>query len=528
MKDRLTLLVGVCCLMWLLSVPGAVEAADVLRIGIDASGPVTFDPHFAAATQDRMLMDMVFNGLLRYQPGNVSTIEPDLAESIPKAKLIDGKQYWTFVLRKGVKFHQGPKTEAYELTAEDVLFSLQKAADPSRSAYAAAYTGMTFEKVDDYTIRIVVEKPLSSTLFLPRFTNCAGGSIISKKALEAMGDEGYKQWPVGTGPFLFNAYSAGKKVSLSAHTQYFRGAPLLEGIEIHYLPDIKPRERGLKTGALDVISGLQTVDWMRKVGRWEDTKLDTFGPGGNLTIFFNTTYSPLDDSKVRKAIAYALNRDDFCTLSDNKICEPALSPIPAFLPGGLTEKEVKNLGLDYSFDLDKARQLLREAGYPKGFSLRIVSSKQFDYLKNYEAIKRQIRRIGIDLKIKIVDQAHMHPQDTNPLVIYDAQCPDADVYLTQFFSSDAPVAAGKKTGMNFSHYTKLDTLIGAARMETNDNKQIELWRHAQIKILNDMAAYPSANAKFLYARKISVDYGHELLSSFAGYPQFTEKTRVVK
>ncbi len=71
-------------------------------------------------------------------------------------------------------------------------------------------------------------------------------------------------------------------------------------------------------------------------------------------------------------------------------------------------------------------------------------------------------------------------------------------------------------------------MIGAARMETNDNKQIELWRHAQIKILNDMAAYPAAKAKFLYARKISVDYGHELLSSFAGYPQFTEKTRVVK
>ena len=159
------------------------QTAHVLRLGLAAASPGTFDPHFAAMTQDRVVADMIFNGLVRYKPGHAPLIEPDLAESFPESEIINGKQVWTVKLRKGVMFHRSPVTKPYELTADDVVYSFQKASDPKRSAYAGEYSGMAFKKMDKYTVRIILEKQLSSILFLPKITNYAGGFIVSKKAV---------------------------------------------------------------------------------------------------------------------------------------------------------------------------------------------------------------------------------------------------------------------------------------------------------------------------------------------------------
>jgi peptide/nickel transport system substrate-binding protein len=117
----------------------------VLRYALDAADLGTLDPHYASSTPDRTVVDMIFNALVRYKPGDSSQFEPDLATEIPEPEIVDGKQVWTFTLRQGVMWHPGPQTESYELTADDVIFSLQKSANPDTSAYAAEYTGMTFE-----------------------------------------------------------------------------------------------------------------------------------------------------------------------------------------------------------------------------------------------------------------------------------------------------------------------------------------------------------------------------------------------
>jgi len=175
------------------AVGGAVAQDEgdrpTLRFGVNAADLQTLDPHFASGTQDRTVVDMVFNGLLRYQPGNSAEIEPDLATAIPEPEMVDGQQVWTFELRDDAMCHPGPESEAYPLTAEDVVASLEKSADVDRSAYAGEYEGMTFEAVDDRTVRVTVETPLSPTLFLPKFTNYSGGFIVCAQALEAMGDE---------------------------------------------------------------------------------------------------------------------------------------------------------------------------------------------------------------------------------------------------------------------------------------------------------------------------------------------------
>lgn len=504
----------------------------MLRFGIDAADLGTLDPHFAAARNDRAVVDMIFNGLLRYEPGNYPLIEPDLAVSIPDPEIVAGKQVWTFELRRGVMCHPSPQTEAYELSADDVVYSLQKAANGDRSAYAGEYTDMTVEKVDDYTVRITLEKPLSSFLFLPKVVDYAGGFIVCKKAVEAMGDEAFSTHPVGTGPFKFESHTPGEKVRLVANEQYFRGQPLLEGVEVIYLPEFSDRFERLKSGELDVIFASEESEAIEEIEQEAEIVVDIFGVGQVVTAHFNTSLEPLNDVRVRQAMAYALDRDEFLHVFAEGVATNVYSPVPAqFLPGGLTKEEVEALNLDYGRDLEKAKQLLDEAGYPDGFTLEVVTSEREHYRKNYESMKEQLAQIGIELNINVVDHSTMHDiirEDKNPIVIYVAWRPNADVFLSSFFHSDSTVVTGANPDTNFSHYDQIDSLIEGARNELDPIKQTQLWKQAQIKIMDDMVAYPLHILNFVYAHRTNVEYGHDLVGTTALYPQFTETTRIVQ
>lgn len=506
------------------------EGKQILRFGVHVSGIGNLGPHFAAGSQDRAVADMVFNGLLRYKPGNAPKIEPDLAAVMPEFKMIRGRQVWIIKLRRGVMYHPGPATAAYEMTSEDVVYSLKKSADSRYCAYAGEYAGMDFKAVDRYTVQIILSKPLSAILFLPKITNYAGGFIVSKKAIETMGYEQFKKHPVGTGAFVFKSYRPGGNLLLTANPRYFRGKPLLDGVEIHFLPDIKAREAALKAGDLDVILGSGEKGWPEKFEGEPGIVVDTHGVGEVATIYFNSEMEPLDHIRVRRAIAYALNRQKFLETASKRIVGPVYSPVPwEFLPGGLTSEEVHRIGLDYETDLKKARQLLAEAGYPHGFSLDLVSSEKRLYRTIYESMRDQLARIGIICRIQVVSHSEMHRRirkEPLPIVVYVAWRPNADSYLSRFFHSDSIVMTGAKPDTNFSRYRKIDRLIEAARLEIDPEKQINLWKQAQIRILDDMVAYPIMYSIQCYARRANVDYGHPLVSTMALYPQFTEKTRL--
>ena len=488
------------------------------------------DPHFAAGSQDRALADMLFSGLLRYEPGNAPRIEPDLAARIPEFEMRGGRQVWTVHLRPGVMFHRGPQTPAYELTAADVVYSLRKASDSATCAYAGEYTGMTFEAADRHTVQIIVEKPLSAVLFLPKLTNYAGGFIVSRRAIETAGYDAFKTHPVGTGPFAFAGYTPGEKLVLRAHDAYFRGRPRLDGVEIHFVPDIAVREAALTKGALDVIIGSGQKGWPERMERTPGIVVDAHGVGEVATVYFNAQSPPLDDVRVRRALAYALDREAFMATTSPRFVGGAFSPVPAgFLPGGLTRQEAERLGLSYPRDETRARRLLAEAGYPDGFTLDLVTSEKRLYRTYYDVLRDQLARIGVTCNITVKPHAEMHRlirSDPRPIVVYVAWRPNADVYLTRFFHSDSIVVKGLRPDTNFAGYDRIDNLIEAARLEIDPEKQIHLWVQAQIRILNDMVAYPIMYTNQCYARRVNVDYGHVLKSTMALYPQFTEQTRL--
>lgn len=509
---------------------GAQDDRPVMRFGVNAADLATLDPHFASGTQDRTVVDMIFNGLVRYQPGNSAEMEPDLAVAIPEPELVDGKQVWTFELRDGVMCHPTADSEAYELTADDVVYSLQKSADSERSAFAGDYSGMTFEAVDDKTVTITVDTPLSPTLFLPKVANYAGGFILCSQAVEALGDEAIKTNPVGTGPFRFESYTPQNSVVLVANDDYFRGAPKLGGVEIRYMPDPSSRELGLQSGELDAASGVNEAQWVDRINAEGALQADVFGVAEAVWLNLNLSVEPLSNPQVREAIALALSKEEHAALRGAPVSELIYSVVPAqLMPGGLTQEEAAEAGVDYVQDIERAKELMAEAGYPDGFTLDLVTSEMTDYRSNYEVMQAELAEIGITINLTVVDHATMHEQireDVNPIVIYVAFRPNADVYLTQFFDSDSIVVTGAKPNVNFSHYDAIDDLIEQARAETDPEAQAELWKQANIQILTDMAAIPLYMQNQVYARSPAVDYGHDLISSLALYPQITELTTI--
>jgi peptide/nickel transport system substrate-binding protein len=413
-----------------------------------------------------------------------------------------------------------------------VVYSLQKAADAERSAYAGEYTGMTFEAVDDYTVQVMLETPLSPVLFYPKVANYSGGFIVCQQAVEALGDDKFKTNPVGTGPFMFESYSPQEKIELVANPDYFRGAPLLDGVEYRYMADVASREAGLLAGELDVVNGIPDIQWVEKMAGEEGIDVDVFGVGEVATVHFNMTVPPLDNPDVRKALAYAMDRDEFLALFGEPVAENVYSPVPAkFLAGGLTQEEAGELGLAYDVDREMAQQMLADAGYPDGFALEVITSEMTGYRRIYENMQAQLAEVGVDLTVNVVDHSTMHAQireDVNPIVVYIAWRPNADVYLTRFYHSDSIVVTGAKPDTNFSHYDQIDDLIESARAATDAEEQIQIWKDAQIQLLEDMVTYPLHFQQQVYGRRSGVDYGHDLVSVLALYPGVDETTDITE
>jgi peptide/nickel transport system substrate-binding protein len=512
---------------------GDAHSGGTLRIGQAAADLGTLDPDYVSGTQDRALVDMVYNGLLRYKPGDTTVFEPDLATALPTPTTdASGKQVWQFSLRQGVMCQPSEVAPTYELTSDDVLYSFTKAADKNTSAYSSDYAGMTFASPDPYTFTVTLDKPQSTALFYPRVANYSGGYILCRKAAENLGPDAMKTHPVGTGPFSFKDYFPGEKVDLVANDAYFRGRPQLDAIEYRYMADLSSRELALRGGQLDLIYGQADDNWIDQMSSAPNVKVDVFGVGEVSSIYFNLSKPPFDNLAVRQAVASALNRDEFLALYGKRAARKVFSPVPeAFMAGGLTEQELAGQSLDYPYDPQRASRLLADAGLPNGFEFSVVSSEMPAYRVIYESLQSQLARVGIKMNINVVDHATMHDQirkDVNPLVVYIAFRPTADVYLTQFFHSDSIVVTGRNPNTNFAHYASVDEQIDTARNEPDANKQVALWKQAQVHALQDLATYPIQYTNQVYARTARVDYGHELTSVIQLYPGIDERTTLVK
>ena len=501
---RILLLVAV--LAW----PAAAQT--VLRVGMGSQDAGPLDPHRTASTPDIVLLNWVFNGLVRFAPGtmDVDRIEPDLAERWDRSE--DGLT-WTFHLRPGLRCHG----DHGALTAEDVAYSLRRAADPKRSIFASDYTAFrSIEAVDPATVRIALASPVPG--FLALLVNYHGGAVVCRAAAEAMGD-GFSRHPVGTGPFMFGSYSAGRSVTLLANPAYFRGPPRLGQIVFNYIPSDASRDLAFIAGEIDLSYGRTEQPWIDRMAKVPGVIVDVADPSELGLLIPNVTVPPLNDLRVRQAIAYAVSRPEMVRFKGAAAAKEARSVVPiGYL--GMTD-EVALL----PHDLEKAKTLLREAGYPNGFAIRSIVTNLSNGLSLMQVIQAQLRRAGITLELDVVEHATYHEkirQDLSPIVYYSAaRIPVAGIYLAQFFHSRSIV--GRPAAVtNFSHCTSADAAIDAAAVEPDPARQKQLWHQAQQTLMAEVCAIPLIEVPRVWVRRATLDYGHQWQGSLSNGPQIDE------
>src|SRR5262245_60068625 len=313
--------------------------------------PVYFEPAEAPGLiTPFMLYYALHDALVKPMPGN--TTAPSLAESWSAAA--DGLTY-EFVLRKGVKFHNG---EA--LSAEDVKFSFERYRGVASKSFKERVTAV--EVVDPHRIRFRLKQPWPDFMTFYGTPATGAGWIVPKKYVEQVGDDGFKKAPIGAGPYHFVSFTPGVELVLEAFDAYWRKTPAVKRLVFKAVPDIATRLAMLKRGEADVAYAM--------TGEIGDDLRRTPGLTLRPTPFVSTHWlvfldqwdpgSPWHDRRVRLAANHAVDRpavNQAATLGFSKITG---SIIP-------TSFDFYWQPPVLSYDPVKAKQLLAEAGYPKGF-----------------------------------------------------------------------------------------------------------------------------------------------------------------
>jgi peptide/nickel transport system substrate-binding protein len=492
----------------------APAAAATLNIGMAAADVSQLDPYRATSTQDKPVVSWIFSGLVRFKPGSLSleSLEPDLAESWTRSD--DGK-VWTFKLRPGVKFHGSYG----EVTADDVVFSLNRAADPKNSSFASDYAAFDkVEALDPLTVRITLKQPIPALLGL--VANYHGGNVVSRKAVEALGAD-FRLRPIGTGPFQFAEYRPNESVRLTANPAYFRGAPKLDGIMYRLIPADSARDLAFTSGELDIVYGRQDQRWAERFTKEPDVVVDIVRPAELSLLHLNMTHKPLDDLRVRQALAMAISQDQIVAFKGKMVTEPGVSIIPK---GYLGTDEHAALP---KYDPAKAKAMLAEAGYPNGITITAIQTSLPTMLTAMQIVQAQMKKAGIELKLDVVDHQTFHAQirkDLSDVVYYAAaRFPVADTYLTQFYHSASSIGQpGAVT--NFSHCNAADKEIEAARTEPDVEKQKALWTEAQRKIIAQVCAITLSEGLQVWAHRKNVDFGYDFKGAIHLGPVITEAT----
>ena len=502
--------------------PPDAEAQKKRILNIAAKEPDTLDPHGSTLGQSQAITRFMFRGLTRFaiKDGKVTTseVEPDIAESWSMSP--DGA-IWTFKLKKGVQFHKG----FGELTAEDVKFSFDRQLKrvPGTRFTEVIETIKSVEVVDPYTVQFALKA--FDPIFLMRVVGYQAGYIVSKKAVEKLGDQ-FKWSPVGTGPFVFERHSPREKIVMKAFDQFRGGRPQIDEVNWFDVPEDATKLIGLEKGTFDLLYPeavtADFADQVKKMG----AVIDRRGPGGQERFYIDMSKPPFDDIRMRKAFMHAIDR---------KAIKETM------YPGGLARLAVSCLPPGYfghipmqfpEYNPELAKKLMAEAGHPNGLTFKpYFISKSFFYPKVLTLAQEQLKKVGINLELQIVEHATYHEnirKNLNPFVLYGGtRLTDADPWLSLFFdSSEIPNPATGNKGTNFAHYKGIDDLLAAGRVEKDVKKRAAIYAEAQKRMEKDLICLPLQDVPNQWARNpkrvsnpFDPEYGEYSLHYGYNYPE---------
>lgn len=348
----------------------------------------------------------------------------------------------TFIgeVREGMQFHQGYG----EATAEDVVYHVNRVVeDPLFTIFLWSQNTEGASQIDEYTFQIDFSQPFSpfERTILPNVT------IHSKEALEEKGDQTFGREPVYLGPFKFEEWVSGSHVTVSRFEDYWReDYPYVDEIRFQFIPDAATRMDQLRIGELDLIdrSRYQDVETVKENPDMELTSVEPGWTWDYMLVGGTESEQPaLHDEKVRRAIAYAINREEIVEGAYFGEAMPNDTPLPPSYMDQVGEIEAgQYYGL--SGDVDQATSLLEEAGYEDGFECEMVVETRSEKVRAAQIVQNQLSNLGIEVQLRQVDQAthdSMLAEGTYDIgyADIDIMSPDVDATAYWFYHQSAGV-----------------------------------------------------------------------------------------
>ena len=439
---------------------GSADADSLITIGIPQDLDESLDPHVAEGAGTREVLFNVFEGLVK--PNSNGDLIPAVASDYSINE--DGTVY-TFTLREGVKFHNGKK-----VTVQDVKASLDKCAGTeSGEPLVAAFSAVKeINTPDDKTIEVVLKE--SDTDFLPNLT----AAILPADHLDASTE------PIGTGPYKYVSRSPQENIILESFDDYWGEKAKIKTVVLKIVSDADTIVMNLEGGSIDLMARLSTT----QAAQLSDN-FDIYEGTMNLVqaLYINNSVEPFNNTKVRQALSYAVDVQEIMDfVSDGKGTETGSSMFPAF-----GKYYMKELNDTYNTDIDKAKQLLNEAGYPDGFEFTItVASNYQQHVDTAQVLKEQFKKIGVTANINLVEwdtwlnDVYIGRNFETTVVGVDASTLTASAMLGRFVSD---------SGKNFINYNnpEYDKVYGEAIATVDDDVRTEKYKMCE-RILSEDAA----------------------------------------
>jgi peptide/nickel transport system substrate-binding protein len=471
---------------WAMAQPGTR-----IVIGLQAE-PTTLDvAQLSDYNSSRTAMGM-YDGLVRFADGSTD-IEPALAESWEVSD--DGLTY-TFHLRPGVTFHDGTPVDA-----EAVKFSFERQIDPNHPYHDTGefpYAEFTLGNIESIEVidTLTVQITLSAT-FAPFLSNLAmhAAAIVSPTAVAEYGRD-FSENQVGTGPYRFVSWERGVEVVLERNPDYWRGEPQVERLIFRPIVEDQTSLAALEAGEIDLTVNLPPDD----LPRLRENPAFTFAeqPGMHTWyLVFNVTKEPFDDTRVRQAVAHAIDRQaivDAILGGTGELAQNFLPPVVWSYTDDVQQ---------YPYDPERAMELLAEAGYPDGFEVEFWVPQSGSGMQQPVAmgtvIQDYLSRVGItatlqqfewgtylDRVIVPLEAAESVPAMFQMSWIGDNGDPDNFLYI--LLSGDQFPA----NGFNLGYYSnpEVDELLREARTITDQAARESLYEEAQRLIMADLPVLP--------------------------------------
>jgi peptide/nickel transport system substrate-binding protein len=471
-----------------LTLTGSVNAAThtpkplVIALGADNTG---LDPETVMNNESGFIMAAIYDELVEYKPGTTE-VGPGLADSWDISP--DGLTY-IFHLHQGIKFQDGSP-----FNADAVVAWLDRLLNKNNPNYYAkrpgidSYVDFTFhgvdsyKKLDDNTVQIHMTKPNAE--FLNSLAMVWMG-VTSPAAVEKYGLNFYKH-PVGTGPFKFVEWVPNDHVTLEANLEFWKGQPKLSKLIYRVIPESSVRVMELQKGTVDVLADVSPADAIilrkdKKVRLLEQPGLMVNG------VALPTQVKPFNDRRVRQALNYAINKASLNKFLFKGLATTMNSPLPPTQWG--YDKSLRG----YPHSVKKAKKLLREAGYPKGFEATLYvypNPRSYNPVGGpdlAQALQSDLKKIGVKIQIQQLEWgaflAKARSKDFGDMALagWSGDNGDPDNFLDALWGTDQ-IPSG-----NEAHYSnkEFDKINAEALATTDHDKRVALYKKGQKILMHD-------------------------------------------